>query len=166
MLMKSIRLFSAIKERPVLTGLLAVTMFFITPLIQSINTPLAFEIWLRDLSQKPTSVIMYGSFSALFGMFISIYFYIKNKCLDCKKENTRPGFAASILGFMLGVCPARFSFIAFLLPLGTSIFLTTYSYIFTGLSIAIILFSIFKLGGFKKETALLNQANRRNEKLQ
>ena len=75
----------------------------------------------------------------------------KNKCLDCKQEDARPGFGASIFGFMLGVCPACFSFIGFLLPLGTSIFLTRYSYIFTGLSVGIILFSIFKLGGFKKE---------------
>jgi membrane protease YdiL (CAAX protease family) len=149
--MKSIRLFSAIKERPSLTLLLTVTVFFITPLIQSINTPLAFEIWFRELIQKPLSVVTYGSFSFLFGMFIPLYLYTKNKCLDCKKEDARPGFAASILGFMLGVCPACFSFIGFLLPLGTSIFLTTYSHLFTGLSIVIILFSIFKLGGFKKE---------------
>jgi hypothetical protein len=81
-------------------------------------------------------------------------------CLDCKKEDGRPGFVGSMLGFVLGVCPACFSFIGFLLPLGTSIFLTTYSYMFIGLSVTIILFSTLKLGGFRKETALLRQANR------
>jgi hypothetical protein len=64
----------------------------------------------------------------------------------------------------LGVCPACFSFIGFLLPLGTSIFLTTYSPLSTGLSIAIIVFSIFKLGGFKRD--ILKERKRRNEKLQ
>jgi hypothetical protein len=161
--MKTIRLFSAIRERSILTGLLAVTIFFITPLIQSINTPLAFEIWFRELIQKPVSVVAYGSFSFLFGIFVPLYLYTKSKCLDCKKKDARPGFGASILGLLLGVCPTCFSFIGFLLPLGTSIFLTTYSPLFTGLSIAIIVFSIFKLGGFKRD---ILKDRRRNEKLQ
>lgn len=164
--MKKIRLFSAIKERPVITSLLIVTMFFITPLIQAIYTPLAFEIWFRDLSQKPTIAILYISFSVLFGIFISLYLYTRKNCLDCKKEDARPGFSGSIVGFMLGVCPACFSVIPVLLPLGTSIFLSSYSYIFTGLSIVIILFSIFKLGGFKKETVFLEHTTRGNGKSQ
>jgi hypothetical protein len=158
--MTNMRIFYAIKERPVITFTMIVIMFFITPIIQSINTSLAFEIWFRDLSQKPTSAIMYGFFSILFGIFISLYLYTRSKCLDCEKEDGRPGFVGSMLGFVLGVCPACFSFIGFLLPLGTSIFLTTYSSLFTGLSVAIILFSIFKLGGFRKETALLRQTDK------
>jgi hypothetical protein len=149
--MKTIRLFSAISEKPALTGLMTVAMFLIIPLLQSVNTPLAFEIWFRELTQKPLSIITYGSFSFLFGTFTPLYLYTKNKCVDCKKGDATPGIGASVLGFLLGVCPACFSFIGFLLPLGTSIFLTRYSYVFTGLSIGIILFSIFKLGGFKKE---------------
>jgi hypothetical protein len=139
---------------------MVVVMFFITPIIQSINTPLAFEILFRDLSQKPIIAIIYGTFSILFGIFISLYLYTRNKCLNCKKEDGRGrlGFVGSTLGFVLGVCPACFSFIGFLLPLSASIFLTTYSYIFIGLSVAIILFSIFKLGGFKTEQTLLKQA--------
>jgi hypothetical protein len=160
--MKNMRIFYAVKERPVITLTMIVVMFFITPIIQSINSPLAFEIWFRDLSQKPTSAMMYSFFSILFGIFVSLYLYNRNKCLDCKKEDGRPGFVGSTLGFVLGVCPACFSFIGFLLPLGTSIFLTTYSYLFVGLSIAIILFSIFKLGGFRKETAVLKETNRKN----
>jgi hypothetical protein len=149
--MRGIRLFSAISERPILTGLSAVAMFFIIPLIQSINTPVAFEIWIRELTQKPLGIVTYGSFSFLFGTLIPLYLYTNNKCVDCKKEDATPGFGASVLGFLLGVCPACFSFIGFLLPLGVSIFLTRYSYVLTGVSIVIILFSIFKLGGFKKE---------------
>lgn len=160
--MKNMRIFFAIKERPVITFVLIIVMFFITPIIQSINTPLAFEIWFRDLSQKPIIGIMYGLFSILFGIFIALYLYTRNKCLDCKKEDGRPGFVGSTLGLVLGVCPACFSFIGFLLPLGTSIFLTSYSYLFIGLSAAIILFSIFKLGGFRKETAVLKETSRKN----
>lgn len=158
--MKSMRILYAIKERPTITFAMIAVMFFITPIIQTINTPLAFEIWFRDLLQKPIIAIMYCSFSILFGLFISLYLYTRNKCSDCKKEYGRPGFVGSISGFVLGICPACFSFIGFLLPLSTSIFLTTYSYLFTGLSIVIILFSIFKLGGFKR--AFLEQVYRKD----
>lgn len=160
--LRKMRILCAIKERPIITITMIIVMFFITPVIQSINTSLAFEIWFRDLSQKPIIAIMYGTFSILFGIFISLYLYTKKKCTDCKKEDGRLGFVGSTLGFVLGVCPACFSFIGFLLPLGTSIFLTSYSFIFIGLSVAIILFSIFKLGGFKTEPTLLKQADRKD----
>lgn len=158
--MKTIRLYSAVKERPLITIVLAISIFFITPIIQSMITPLAFEIWFRQLSQKPINAVPYTAFSVLFGAFISLHLYTKKRCLDCKREHARPGFGGSVLGFMLGICPACFSFIGFLLPLGTSIFLTTYSPIFIAISVLIILFSIFKLGGFKKE-APLKQTERR-----
>lgn len=54
-----------------------------------------------------------------------------------------------MLGFVIGVCPACFSFIGFLLPLGGSLFLTTYSPLFLLLAIGIVSFSIHKMGGFK-----------------
>lgn len=124
---------------------------FLIPLIQLISTPLAFVIWFIDLQQKPLSSIPYIAFSILFGMFISLHLFAKNKCFDCKVEGkARTGFAGSVVGFMVGVCPACFSFLGVLLPLGPTLFLTSYSPIFTGISIAIVLFSIYKLGGFKK----------------
>ena len=148
---QNIILFSAIKDKPVVIIMLAVAMFFITPLIQSFNTSLAFEIWFRDLYQKPLNSTLYIVFSILFGIFISLYFFSRNKCINCKPSNVgRSGFMGSTLGFVIGVCPACFSFISFLVPLGTSIFLTTYSSMFLLISIGIILFSIYKLGGFKR----------------
>jgi hypothetical protein len=86
-------------------------------------------------------------------MFITLYLFAKNKCIDCKKD-VRTGFGGTTLGFMLGVCPACFSFIGFLLPLGGSLFLTQYSPLFMVLSIGIILFSINKMGGFKRTSKI------------
>lgn len=146
--MKSIFLFEAVKEKPSIMVLSAIGIFFVNPLIQLLITPLAFDIWFADLSQKPLSSIPYFAFSILFGMFITLYLYAKNKCVDCKKD-AKAGFGGSSFGFMLGVCPACFSFIGFLLPLGGSLFLTQYSPIFIVGSIGIILFSIYKMGGFK-----------------
>lgn len=150
--MASTRLISAVKDKPAIAVIAAAGMFFLLPVIQLINTPLAFDIWFLDLQQKPWSSIPYIAFSILFGMFISLYLFTRNKCIDCKPEKggAKTGFAGSVIGFMVGVCPACFSFIGVLLPLGPTLFLTSYSPIFTGISIAIVLFSIYKLGGFKK----------------
>jgi len=76
-------------------------------------------------------------------------------CIDCervdiKASNANTGILGTVIGFIIGVCPACFSLIGVLLPLGVSITLSAYSSYFTLLSIAIILFSIFKLGGVKK----------------
>jgi hypothetical protein len=84
--------------------------------------------------------------------------YVKRDiCIDCervniKASNANTGILGTVIGFIIGVCPACFSLIGVLLPLGVSITLSAYSSYFTLLSIAIISFSIFKLGGFKKVT--------------
>jgi hypothetical protein len=90
-------------------------------------------------------------------MFISLYLYTRNKCFDCRPKAARTGFAGSLVGFMVGVCPACFSFIGVLLPLGPTLFLTAYSPIFTAISIAIVLFSIYKLGGFRKAELMMRR---------
>lgn len=146
--MKSILLLEAVKKKPSIAILCAIGIFFLSPLIQSLNTGLAFQIWFTDILQKPVSSIQYIVFSGLFGMFIALYLYAKNKCINCKKD-TKTGIGGTTFGFMLGICPACFSFIGFLLPLGGSIFLTTYSPIFIAVSIGIILFSIYRMGGFR-----------------
>lgn len=148
--LNSVILLRAIKEKLVLAVLLTILMFFLTPVMQSFNTSLAFEIWFRDLYQKPLNSILYVVFSILFGIFISLYLYSRKNCTDCKiKPGGKSGFTGSVIGFMIGVCPACFSFIAFLIPLSASIFLTTFAPIFLMVSIGIILHSIYSLGRFK-----------------
>ncbi len=156
--MQKIILFEATKNKPVISIVAAIGIFFLTPLLQSISTSLAFEIWFIDIVQKPLSSIPYIIFSVLFGMFIALYLYSKNKCIDCK-PGAKAGFGGSTLGFVLGVCPACFSFIGFLLPLSGSIFLTIYSPLFMLLAIGIILFSIHRMGGFKNPTAITFNIN-------
>lgn len=144
------RIITAVKEKPFHALLSSVGIFLLVPVIQSINTTLAFEIWYKTLLDRPLNSILYIAFSVMFGMLISLYSYSKNKCIDCKKKGINVGFGGAALGFVLGICPACFSLIGVLLPLGGSIFLTRYAPIFTVLSIAIILFSIQKLGGFRR----------------
>ena len=148
--MKETLLVKVIKEKPLLVVALAIVMFLVTPIIQSFNTSLAFEIWIRDLYQKPLNSTLYIIFSILFGMLVTLYLYSRNSCIECKTNNARKsGIAGTLIGFMIGVCPACFSFIGFLVPLSASLFLTGFAPIFMTASITIILFSIHRVGGFK-----------------
>ncbi len=154
----------ALRRRRFVTIISSLGIFFLTPVIQLINTQLAFEIWFLDILTKPINSLLYIIFSIFFGMFISLYIYVKRDiCIDCermniKASNANTGIFGSVIGFIIGVCPACFSLIGVLLPLGVSITLSTYSSYFTLLSIAIILFAIIKLGGFKK----INNNNNKN----
>lgn len=144
----SIILIQASKQKPLIVIAAAIGIFFLNPLIQSISTSLAFQIWFADILQKPLNASLYVIFSVLFGMFVSLYLFSKNRCIDCK-PNIKSGIGGSAFGFMLGVCPACFSFIGFLLPLSGSLFLTAYSPLFMLVSMGIILFSIYKMAGFR-----------------
>lgn len=152
--MKRIVLFEVVKKKPAIAFLSAIGIFFLNPLIQSITTPLAFEIWFADIVQKPLNSLLYFVFTGLFGMFMALYLYSKNKCINCKPD-AKTGLGGSMLGFAIGVCPACFSFIGFLLPLGGSLFLTTYSPLFLLLSIGMVLFSIHRMGGFKDGSKII-----------
>lgn len=145
----SIILIQAAKQKPLIAIAAAIGIFFLNPLIQSLSTSLAFQIWFSDIAQKPLNASLYVSFSILFGMFVSLYLFSKNQCIDCK-PNVKSGIGGSAFGFILGVCPACFSFVGFLLPLSGSLFLTSYSPLFMTVSIGIIIYSIYKMVGFRR----------------
>lgn len=125
-------------------------VFFLPPVIQLATTPLAFEIWYKTLLDRPLNTFLYIVFALAFGLLVSLYLHARNKCLDCSPSDVNTGFGGAVVGFAIGICPACFSLIGVLLPLSGSILLTTYSPVFTALSIALIAFSIRRLGGFKK----------------
>ncbi|MFN3655450.1 MAG: hypothetical protein ACK4TO_09045 [Candidatus Nitrosotenuis sp.] len=152
----NIFLIQAARQKPLIALASAIGIFFLNPLIQSVNTSLALQIWFLDIVQKPLSSIPYFAFSILFGMFMSLYFFAKKSCVDCK-TNAKSGIGGTALGFMIGVCPACFSFIGFLLPLSGSLFLSSYSPLFIMVSIGIILFSIHRMGGFKVVSVVKSQ---------
>ncbi|MBI2675169.1 MAG: hypothetical protein HYX24_01825 [Candidatus Aenigmarchaeota archaeon] len=146
--MIDMRILQALIEKPLQGIFSAIGIFLLTPLIQMTTTPLAFKIWYLTLLDRPLNTALYLVFSILFGLFISLYLYTRNRCLNCNRRDVSAGFGGATLGFVLGVCPACFSLIGALLPLSGSILLTAYSPLFTVLSIGIIIFSIHRLGGF------------------
>ncbi|MBI5046816.1 hypothetical protein HZC07_03735 [Candidatus Micrarchaeota archaeon] len=142
-------LLRAFKQKPVHAILAALGIFFLTPMIQLLNTPLAFEIWYNTFVANPLNAFLYILFSITFGLYISLYLDCKNKCVDCKNSAGGEGFLGALMGLVLGVCPACFSFLTVLLPLSGSIFLTAFAPFLTALSIVIMFYSINQLGGFK-----------------
>ena len=144
------RMIIAFRENPLQAIFSAIGVFLLVPVIQLLITPLAFEIWYKTLLARTLNSVLYIIFSGMFGILVSLYTYSKNKCIDCKKGGVSAGLGGATLGFVLGICPACFSIIGVLIPLGTSIFLTTYSPAFTSFAIGTIVFSIYRLGGFKK----------------
>ncbi len=143
------RIMTAVRDAPFHAILSGIGVFLLLPIIQLLITPLAFEIWYKTLLDRPLNSILYIIYSGMFGVLVSLYIYSKNKCMDCRKEDVSAGFGGGALGFILGVCPACFSLVGVLIPLGTSIFLTRYSPAFTTLALGTIVFSIYRLGGFK-----------------
>ncbi|MDE1765587.1 MAG: hypothetical protein KGI27_04825 [Thaumarchaeota archaeon] len=142
----------AARDNPVLVILSALAIFFVTPLVGIVDTSLSFQIWFAQIDHDLPSSITYVAFAILFGLFIQLYRYSKNKCIDCGRY-AKTGAVGTTFGFLIGVCPACFSFIGFLLPLGGSLFLTAYSPLFLLASIGILIFSINKMGGFRKVSA-------------
>lgn len=142
-------LFEAARQRVAIAVLAAIGIFLATPAIQLLNTSLAFTAWYLGLVENPFNAILYVTFSVLFGFFIALYLYSKNTCIDCKPA-ARTGIGGSAIGFLIGVCPACFPLLALALPLGGTLFLTRYSYIFIVIGIGVILFSLYKMGGFRK----------------
>ncbi len=146
------RILKALKQRPLHGFLAALSIFFLLPLLQLIKTPLSFAIWYSSLTAKPLNAALYVLFSALFGVLIALYIYDEKCGAACvKKSDISAGFGGAVLGFVVGICPACFSLIGVVLPLSGSIFLTKFSPIFTLFAIFILLFSIYRLGGFKDD---------------
>jgi hypothetical protein len=146
----------AARQRPAVAALASVGIFLATPLIQLLNSSFALKAWYLGLVENPFNALLYVIFSVLFGFFIALYLYSKNKCIDCKPA-VRTGIGGSAIGFLIGMCPACFPILALVLPLSGTLFLTQYSYIFIVVSIAIILFSIYKMGGFRKISGMRSE---------
>jgi hypothetical protein len=152
MKMNTFVLMQAAKENPLLVTLSALAIFFVTPVVGIVSTSLSLKIWFAQIDRDPAGSIPYIAFSIMFGLFIQSYRFSKNKCIDCSRD-AKTGIAGTTLGSLIGVCPACFSFIGFLLPLGGSLFLTAHSPLFLLAAIGTLLFSIYKMGEFRKTSS-------------
>ena len=87
----------------------------------------------------------------LTGIYVGVFVYNKTVATTCPVDaNAKLGFFGSMGGILLGACPACIPVLAFVLPLSATLFLGFWSWVFMALGSAVILFSIYKMNGFKK----------------
>lgn len=127
-------------------GILVIAVVLLWPAI-----PLrSLDIWAQTLIQKFPTNVLYPIFALLMGSYIALCTYDKKVAKCCRVDATKASAAPSVLGVILGACPACIPTLAFFLPLSVTITIGYYSWIILLASITLILFSIWRAGGFQK----------------
>lgn len=107
--------------------------------------------WMQFLYLWFPQNILYIVMALISGVYVGIFVYNKTVASTCPVgKSTKLGAFGSVGGILLGACPACIPVLAFILPLSVTLTLGFYSWIFMLIASAIILFSIFKMNGFKK----------------
>jgi hypothetical protein len=145
--MNSLLIFKIWRHKlPALWAILTMALVFLWP-----SVPLrGISNWLQFLYYYSPQNYFYAILSILSGIYVGIYVYDRKVQSCCSIQNKKAGAAGSVLGVLLGACPACIPVLAFLLPLSVSITLSRVSLLFLIIAIAIMLFSIYRMNGFRK----------------
>lgn len=106
--------------------------------------------WITVYFNTPYLFYLYPIIAVLSGIYVGLYVYNKKVAPCCSVESARTGFAGSLTGILLGACPACIPVIAIFLPLAFNIFLSRVAPIFSVISIAILLWVIYRMNAFKR----------------
>jgi hypothetical protein len=129
----------------------AIGMAVLLPFVQSLRQGIGnIDLWLLTIVQYPLNTALYATFSIAFGLLVALYSYNRKVCIDCDKKSMGAGALGAFAGFFIGICPACLGIVALFLPLSASIALTQYSALFMAAAVALVMFSIHKMGGFMK----------------
>jgi len=131
---------------PALAALATMVAIFLWPTL-----PLrGITNWLLIYSNTPYLTYLYPVIAFLSGICMGLYVYNKKVAPCCSIETVKGGAAGSLVGILLGACPACIPVIAIFLPLAFNVFLSRVAPIFSVISIAILLFVIYRMNGFKR----------------
>ena len=129
-----------------ISGLLVMAIVLLWPAL-SLGS---LDIWLQTIGSKCSTKVLYPIFAFLAGSYAALYIYNRKVMKCCGINATKVSAAPALLGIFLGTCPACIPALAFFLPLSLSIAIGYYSWIILLVSIALILFSLWRAGGFQK----------------
>lgn len=130
---------------PVFAALATMTLVFLWPAL-----PLhSVQNWLRFFYYYTPQNYLYALMTLLTGLYAGVYVYQKKVARTCPVDNLNTGTTGSLIGIILGACPACIPALAFFIPLSVTIVLSRLSIPFLLLSIAIMLFSLWRVGGFR-----------------
>jgi len=108
------------------------------------------ENWLLIYANTPYLTFLYPVIAILSGEYMGLYVYNKKVAPCCSIETIKGGAAGSLVGVLLGACPACIPVIAIFLPLAFNVFLSRAAPIFSLISVAILLWVIYRMNGFKR----------------
>lgn len=127
-------------------GFLAILITLVWPSI-----PLrSFNVWLQTLVDLFPTNTLYPILAVLVGTFTAIYVYNKKVRPCCSIDSFSGGSSASVVGILLGACPACIPALGFFLPLSVTVTLSYFSWMFLSAAIVVLTFAIYKMNGFKR----------------
>ncbi len=103
-------------------------------------------------------LVLYPLVAVLSGLYVGLVVYNKKIAPACPVEGARLGAAGSAMGVLFGVCPACIPVVAVFLPLGFTIFLGRMAPILSLAAIGLLLFVIYRLGGFRRPARIEAEA--------
>ena len=113
--------------------------------------PLAgLDNWLFIYLGTTYLMVLYPIVAALSGLFVGLVVYHKKVAPGCAVEGAKLGVGGSTLGIVFGVCPACIPTIAVFLPLAFNVFLSRVAPVLSFVAIAVLLFVIYRLKGFRR----------------
>lgn len=131
---------------PALAALATMAAIFLWPAL-----PLrGITNWLIVYANTPYLTYLYPIIAFLSGVYVGLYVYNKKVAPCCSIEIVKGGAAGSLVGVLLGACPACIPVIAIFLPLAFNVFLSRVAPIFSVVSIGILLLVIYRMNGFKQ----------------
>ncbi len=108
------------------------------------------ENWAVVYANTTYLLVLYPLVALLSGVVVGLFAFQKWVAPGCSVGGSaKIGATGSFVGIFLGACPACIPAIAVLLPLGVNVFLSRVAPIFAGLSVAILLFAIYRMSGFR-----------------
>ena len=133
-------------KAPALWGMAVILAVLLWPSI-----PLqGFLNWMDFLYNWYPQNILYVIMAIFSGFYTALYAYNKTVAPTCPAKGSKGGIFGSLGGILLGACPACIPVLGFILPLSVILTLGFFSWIFIVIAIGAILFSIYKMNGFKK----------------
>ena len=109
----------------------------------------SFAVWFATLVGKFPTNVLYPILVLLLGTYVALYTYDRWVATCCRVGRRKSGTLAAALGVFLGACPACIPAIAVFLPLSVALALGYYSGLILLVSVLILGFSVWRMGGFQ-----------------
>lgn len=105
--------------------------------------------WFAVLAATAYLAVLYPMIAVLSGILVGLVIYHKNAATHCAVGSAKLGAAGSAMGIVFGACPACIPVVAVFLPLAFNVFLSRVAPIMSLAAIAILLFAIYRVHGFR-----------------